>query len=600
MLGITATVILMQTQGYSAATLQPSSNGRYIQWSDGTPVFLLSDTCWLLPGRYSTSEITAHVNTRKSQGFTALQMSACFPEVQGGTALQNINAIFTGGDLARPVASYWNMVDAKVKQCTDAGMIVILNPFWKKTYDSWLDANGPTKCRAYGKWFATRYRNNPRVAYFVGGDDRPEPIRDEMNNMGLGIQDAYAAAGLPKPIVAYHGDPGQTSREAFPTETWVTLNWSYNYAPPFSGAEGTGGSPYVDNWQDWVKTPAKPIQFGEGFYDRNNGGAASSRWGDRFMLRRQAWWSTVGGGIGGYAYGAEPIWLHGYGGFSVAQAAGWESGKDAARMKSFLTGNMQWWKLQPDINHKFLTGGYGTFKRLDYALAAVANDNSFAVVYSPTAHTLNLRMPASGLTYTLRWFDPSSGAFRSGSTTAASGAAVNMTTPGNNASGKPDWVIFATTSGGGGGGGGGVTPGNGTFKITSLISGKALDAFSGHTTNGTPIIQWTYGGGNNQRWTLQDRGASQFSIIGVASGKALDVTGNGIANGTKVQLWTYTGVANQKWTFSATSGGFYRVTPVHATGSCLDVTGASTANGAPIQIWTYKGDSNQQWSFTAP
>lgn len=151
-----------------------------------------------------------------------------------------------------------------------------------------------------------------------------------------------------------------------------------------------------------------------------------------------------------------------------------------------------------------------------------------------------------------------------------------------------------------GGGTGGTTPGNGTFKVLNRNSGKALDATGNGTADGTQIIQWTYGGGNNQRWTLLDRGSSQFSIIGVASGKALDVNNNSAVNGSKIQLWTYSGGNNQKWTFTATSGGFYRVTPVHATGSCLEVNGNSAADGALVDLWSYTGGNNQQWSFSAP
>ncbi len=147
---------------------------------------------------------------------------------------------------------------------------------------------------------------------------------------------------------------------------------------------------------------------------------------------------------------------------------------------------------------------------------------------------------------------------------------------------------------------GGTTPANGTFKIVGRASGKALDANGNGTADGTQIIQWTYGGGNNQRWTLLNRGSNQYSIIGVASGKALDVSGSSTTNGAKVQLWTYGGGNNQKWTFAATTSGYYRVTPVHATGGCLEVTGNSTANGALVEFWTYSGGTGQQWAFSAP
>jgi hypothetical protein len=146
----------------------------------------------------------------------------------------------------------------------------------------------------------------------------------------------------------------------------------------------------------------------------------------------------------------------------------------------------------------------------------------------------------------------------------------------------------------------GGTVANGTYKIISRHSGKAMDAAGWGTANGTQIHQWTYSGGNNQRWTLTDRGSGQYSMIGVHSGKAIDINGWSSANGTKVQLWTYGGGNNQKFTLTATSSGYYRVTPVHATGSCLDVAGVSTADGALVHLWSYGGGNNQQWAFQAP
>ncbi|HEY8995750.1 MAG TPA: cellulase family glycosylhydrolase [Lacunisphaera sp.] len=148
--------------------------------------------------------------------------------------------------------------------------------------------------------------------------------------------------------------------------------------------------------------------------------------------------------------------------------------------------------------------------------------------------------------------------------------------------------------------GGGGTIANGTYKIIARHSGKALDVANAATADGSNVHQWTYFGGNNQRWTVTNVGNNQYSIIGVQSGKALDVNGGGTANGTNVLIWSYGGAANQKWTFTATSGGYYRVTPTHATNMALDVNGASAADGANVQIWTYGGGNNQQWAFQAP
>jgi len=141
---------------------------------------------------------------------------------------------------------------------------------------------------------------------------------------------------------------------------------------------------------------------------------------------------------------------------------------------------------------------------------------------------------------------------------------------------------------------------NGTYKLIARHSGKALDASGATTTNGTQIIQWTYGGGNNQRWTVTSLGGGLYKIIGVQSGKSIDISNWGTANGTKVQLWDYLAGTNQKFAFNATSGGYYEISPSHAPGSCLDVSGVSTADGALVQLWQYLGANNQQWSPQAP
>jgi len=155
-------------------------------------------------------------------------------------------------------------------------------------------------------------------------------------------------------------------------------------------------------------------------------------------------------------------------------------------------------------------------------------------------------------------------------------------------------TTFVQTSGGGGG------IANGTYKLINLNSGLALDATGAQTTNGTQLEQWTYHSGNNQQWTITSLGSSLYQIIGVQSGKSVDISNWGTTNGTKVQLWTYDGGSNQKYYFNATSGGYYEISPSHATGSCLDVSGVSKSPGAIVWLWQWLSGANQQWSPQAP
>ena len=123
---------------------------------------------------------------------------------------------------------------------------------------------------------------------------------------------------------------------------------------------------------------------------------------------------------------------------------------------------------------------------------------------------------------------------------------------------------------------------NGTYRVVARHSGKALDVFGHQTQDGADVIQWAYGGGNNQRWTLTHLGNNVYQIIGVESGKALAVASTSTANGTNVDIRTYTGAGNQRWTISATSGGYFRLSPVSSPNSALDVNGAQTTDGANV------------------
>jgi endoglucanase len=150
-----------------------------------------------------------------------------------------------------------------------------------------------------------------------------------------------------------------------------------------------------------------------------------------------------------------------------------------------------------------------------------------------------------------------------------------------------------------GGGGGGLIA-NGTYRVIARHSGKALDVYGHQTTDGSNVVQWAYGGGNNQRWTFTHLGNNVYEIVGVESGKALEVVSTSTSNGTNVDVRSYSGANNQRWTISATSGGYYRLSPVSSGGSALDVSGVSTADGANVQQWSWTGGNNQQWAVQAP
>lgn len=140
---------------------------------------------------------------------------------------------------------------------------------------------------------------------------------------------------------------------------------------------------------------------------------------------------------------------------------------------------------------------------------------------------------------------------------------------------------------------------NGTYKIINRASGLALDASGGGTANGTPLIQYGYNGGNNQRWTLTGLGNGQYSLRNVASGRSIDVNTASVVPGTATILYDYQGNANQRFTLGIPSNGYYSLFFQHDY-QVLDVSASSVSPNAVILQWGYNGGNNQQWQFLAP
>ena len=140
---------------------------------------------------------------------------------------------------------------------------------------------------------------------------------------------------------------------------------------------------------------------------------------------------------------------------------------------------------------------------------------------------------------------------------------------------------------------------NGTYKIVNRNSGKVLDVSGVSTADGAHVHQWTYVGGNNQKWTFEFLSNEVYRISAVHSGKFMDIEGGSVADGAANIQWPWHGGDNQKWRLVPVPGGYYNIVNLKS-GKLLDISGASLANGARDIQWYSNGGSNQQWQIIAP
>ncbi len=137
----------------------------------------------------------------------------------------------------------------------------------------------------------------------------------------------------------------------------------------------------------------------------------------------------------------------------------------------------------------------------------------------------------------------------------------------------------------------------GTYKVINRKSGKALDVQNASTADGATLIQYPYGGGANQQWSLLPNTDGSLRLVNVKSGKLLQSPSS--IQGATLTQGTDSGDDSQWWMLvpSATSG-YYRLVNVH-TGWCADVAGGSTDDSASVIQWPIGSGTNQEWQLVS-
>jgi hypothetical protein len=109
-------------------------------------------------------------------------------------------------------------------------------------------------------------------------------------------------------------------------------------------------------------------------------------------------------------------------------------------------------------------------------------------------------------------------------------------------------------------------------------------------------VQNTYSSSStSMRWSIVQASTGKYKFINKKSGKLMDVQGGSTSNGTPVIEYTANGGQNQLWTFTRTGDGFYKFSPATNSNAGLDDHNFSTTPGSDIVEWTYTGATNQEW-----
>jgi hypothetical protein len=141
----------------------------------------------------------------------------------------------------------------------------------------------------------------------------------------------------------------------------------------------------------------------------------------------------------------------------------------------------------------------------------------------------------------------------------------------------------------------GVQSFTGTYQLQNVSSGLSLNVSNNLTGNGAPIVQYSYSGSANEKWTFTPTSGGYYQIVNVNSGKDVVVQGASTANGAKIVQWTFGSSGDDQWEPVENSNGSYTFYNLNS-GKVLDDPGSSTSKNTQMDQYTAQGGANQQWN----
>lgn len=409
-------------------SLKPGS--RHILDADGSPFLLHGDFAASIFAQLTREDATEYLDDRKRRGFNAIA-AALMQHHFARNAPANVYGqppFLTPGDFGNPNQQYFDHVEWILRRSEERGILVLLAPGFLGANggrEGWyrdMLASGPGELRQFGRYLGRRFRDVRNIIWVHAGDFNP-PDRSLVIALaeGIGEVDRHslntAHCAPETAAIAYWGD-----------QPWLQLNNVYTY-----------GSVARESLRQFVRPGRMPFILAESRFEGEFGG-------DALLARTQAYQALLCGATG-HLFGNNPIWHFDSPNAPFPAKAPWKKALDSPGARSMthllnLFADLRWWLLEPDLDNSLLTSDHHADQ--PRAVAALAADRSFALIYIPSPQTISLRLDAlAGRWVAARWYDPAAGTATdaTGTPFLASGLHSFIINRCNRA-GSGDWVLI--------------------------------------------------------------------------------------------------------------------------------------------------------------
>jgi hypothetical protein len=153
---------------------------RHLVGQDGAPFLIQGDAPWSLISGLTNEEAGIYLENRRLNGFNSVIVNLIEHKFRGPVNRYGEGPFTTAGDFSTPNEKYFQHAEWVMRKAGEKGMQVILAPIYLGyigTDEGGIQealANGPEKCRGWGRYVGQRYRDFDNLIWMIGGDSNPE------------------------------------------------------------------------------------------------------------------------------------------------------------------------------------------------------------------------------------------------------------------------------------------------------------------------------------------------------------------------------------------------------------------------------------------
>lgn len=413
-------IVSMAATGTRQWQLQVSDNGRFLQYSDGTPFFWLGDTGWLLPQSLQRGEVKGYLSACARNGFNVVQ-------VQTICGVPCVNAYGQYSNVSRQdpwdfstidregVYGYWDHMDYIVEEAERNGIYIAMVCIWGGLVKGGaMDVAG---AKAYGEFLANRYKDRPNIVWVIGGDIQGDIRSDVWETLAQAIKSIDS-----RHLMTYHPRGRHTSAQWWAKAEWIDFHTYQSGHRAYGQRMGNKEYPIPDNTEEdcwmyvdstWAHKPIRPVLDSEPSYEDIPRGLHfpdGPRW-TASDVRRYAYWDVFAGACG-HTYGHNAIMQMHTPGKAVAYAATakpWyeaqqDSGYVQMKYLKALMLSLPYFERIPDQGIIYRNNG----TRHDRLIATRGSD--YLLVYDYTSRPMDIDLTTiSGKEKDLWWMDCQTG-----------------------------------------------------------------------------------------------------------------------------------------------------------------------------------------------